>query len=165
MTTDGRAVIISSRDYVLISELQTCEPNKKVKINSIDKDVGFLVDVNVEHSIYLALDAISTAPLSFLATVAKIGSRQNLVSLPGVYKRNKSLKQLQRFGFTYDEAIAAGRISPDGRYVSPAGEPDCRNVAYPGVWDLAENRRVILSGDDDRINSQCRKLFLSDIKQ
>lgn len=162
-SSDGAALIVSDTEYVLIEDLSRCEqarPSKK----RIPAAAGTLIDLNINKGIYLSIDSISTTPLSFLATIARIGTSRNLVDIPGAYVPSMPLEQLQKYGFAYDDSRAKGRLSADGRFASPNGEMDCGPDSYPGVWDISANRKVVAPPDvqehgAERIAYWCRLLF------
>lgn len=167
-SSDGEALIVSDTEYVLVKDLLRCWGIRLEK-NRIPDKVGTLVDINIKKGIYLTVDPISTSPLSFLATVARLGSSRGLTTIPGSYVKSYSVKKLQRFGFSYDETRARGRFSVNGNYVSPNGEIDCSRDAYPGVWDIARNRKVIAPHDvqvwgSDATRKWCDVLFFGESK-
>nr|WP_147308969.1 hypothetical protein [Cupriavidus taiwanensis] len=160
---DGSALIVSAYEYVSVKELLLCDRNP-VNLKRIPSNVGSLVDVNLPHGVYLTVDLISISPLSFLATVARIGDSQSILDIPGSYNPSLPLRKLQEYGFSYDESRARGKISPDGNYVAPNGEIDCSVHAYPGIWDIKGNRRVrvpksVDAQGDDAGREWCRSLF------
>lgn len=162
-SSDGAALIVSDTEYVLMDDLSRCGASDLPK-KSIPAETGSLIDVNIEQGLYLSIDVISTPPLRFLATVARIGTSRNLVDLPGSYVGSMPLEQLQRYGFAYEASFTKGRISADGRFVSPSGVMDCGLHGYPGVWDISANRRVVAPADVqehgiEAISSWCRSLF------
>lgn len=157
LSFDKSAVIVSDTSYLAMSDIRNCNGRRLVP-KEIDTSVGTLVDVNGSAKLYLTLDVISTAPLAYLATVARFGSRRNLVSLPGAYVEGKTLSELQEHGFSYDPDEPP-RIAPSGRYVSPSGAPDCSPYAFPGVWDLENGVRVSFSGQATTIQERCDALF------
>ncbi|SOY60902.1 hypothetical protein CBM2586_A120079 [Cupriavidus phytorum] len=132
---DGSALIVSATEYVPVRALLLCDRNP-VDLRRIPSSAGSLVDVNIEHGLYLTVDVVSASPLSFLVTVARIGSSRNIMNIPGAYHSTLPLTKLQEYGFSYDESRARGKVSPDGNYVAPNGEIDCSAHAYPGVWDI-----------------------------
>jgi hypothetical protein len=150
---DKSAVIVSPRGYVTTQALEQCSSDVTLRISKIPDHVGTLSDINIKNRIYVALDLSSVRPLSWLAVVARIGSVKNMVTLPGAYipGRSRSILKRQAFTSTGDERMAI--ISPDGKYVSPSGAMSCDQHAYPGVWDIQKNRRVIT---DD---ASCAQLF------
>ncbi len=152
-SADGKAVIVSDRGFVLISDLATCRTEAPIHVIQIPKGVGFLSDINVSKGIYVSLDFVSTRPTSYLATVAKLGSKKNLVDLDGAYISKKGVNKLQETAFTSSGEAGSSTISPDGRYVAPNGQIDCSENAYPGVWDINKNKRVFLASD------ACNRLF------
>lgn len=160
LSHDGSALIISSTGYIPIARLQKCS-STPLRILNIPTNVGFLADINLDKGIYLSLDVVGAAPLSFLATVAKLGSKTNLSDLPGSYEPHDSIDILQASSFTYSEEDKP-KISPNGRYVSPSGRVDCGENAYPGVWDLTEAIRVVFTakdGSDKEQHQECLNLF------
>jgi hypothetical protein len=125
-------------------------------VNKIPGKVGFLVDINVAARIYLSLDVVGTPPLAVVATVATLDSTESMVSLPGAHTSQKNIHALREQAFPYDET-RGGFIAKNGRFASPAGIPDCSPNAYPGVWDLKKNKRVVLTGAD--ADTRCLELF------
>lgn len=156
LSHDGSAVILSDVAYIPVSQLTVCG-DQPVVVKKISDKVGFLVDINLSAGIYMSLEVVGTSPLSFVAIVAKLGSTKNIVSLPGARTLRKNMNVLKEQAFPYDET-KSGILAKDGRHASPAGVPDCSPNAYPGVWNLKMNKRVVLTGDD--ADRQCRELFL-----
>ena len=152
-SADGQAVIVSERGYVLMSDLENCQAGNPLHVAEIPKGVGFLSDINVSKAVYVSLDFVSTQPMTYLATVARIGSKNNLVNLDGAYIAGKSVNQLKKTAFSASGDAGSSTISPDGRYVAPGGQIDCSNDAYPGVWDIAKNKRVFVDPE------ACNALF------
>ncbi|MFL9877152.1 hypothetical protein PQR63_02065 [Herbaspirillum rhizosphaerae] len=164
LSGDGNAIIVTSSQYVLMRDLESCG-EKAITLFSTPKGSGELKDVNIDANTYLALDFVSTRPLTYLATIAKLGSRKNLIKLPGAYIEGASLKALQKNSFSYTRQP---RISRNGRYVSPDGEMNCRDDSYPGVWDLKMKKKVLIrsaagnlsdSQRDAEIQMKCENLF------
>lgn len=153
VSADRRALIVSERGYVPLSDLQACRSGTPVRVREIPTGVGFLSDINVAKGVYVALDFVSTQPTLYLATVAKIGSKKNMVTLDGAYVGGKGVHQSQRAAFSASGDAGSSVISPDGRYVAPNGQIDCGDDAYPGVWDIEANKRVTVDGD------ACNALF------
>lgn len=149
---DGDAVILSDRDYIKRSDLYSCN-GSKIKSLTIPRDVGFLSDININNNIYVSLDFVMTRPNQYLATVAKLQSSVNLVSIKGAYKNGAPLNSLKKYAFTTSGEAGASIISVDGKYVAPDGVADCGRSAHPGVWDIANNKRIITDRDS------CIKLF------
>lgn len=161
-SSDGAALIVSDTEYILMEDLSRCGQARPSR-RSIPA-AGTLVDLNIKRGIYLSIDLISTTPLSFVATIARIGTSRNLVDIPGSYVPSMPLEQLQKYGFTYDGSRAKGRLSVDGRFASPNGEIDCGPDSYPGVWDIGANRKVVAPPDvqehgAEGIADWCRGLF------
>ncbi|MEX3937454.1 hypothetical protein AB4Y32_37970 [Paraburkholderia phymatum] len=152
---DRSALILSQRNYVKADRLKNCKPNETVVVSSIPDHVGFLSDINLAKGIYVSLDLISVTPASYLAMVARVGTKRNLVTLNGVYLKGRPLKYLSKYGFDSDGEAGASIISQDGRYVAPNGKVSCVLDAYPGVWNIKLNRRVVT----DEVT--CNGLFLS----
>jgi len=152
-SADRSALMVSERGYVRVSDLKDCHSGVPVHVAEIPKGVGFLSDINVNKGVYVALDFVSTQPTLYLATVAKIGSKKNMVTLDGAYIGGKGVNQSKRTAFSASGDAGASVISPDGRYVAPNGQMDCGDDAYPGVWDIQTNKRVVVDSD------ACNALF------
>lgn len=162
LSSDGLALIVSPTEYVLTSELDACTGEHSIRANKISEKAGTLVDINLTKKIYVALDFVSTQPLLYAATVAKIGSTKNLVTLPGAYVESWPLKKLQQHGFQEGPEYKLPRISLDGRYVAVSGEVRCDENAFPGVWDLERNRKVVLGRGKytkPERDAECKRLF------
>lgn len=142
---DEAALIVSERGYVPMSKIETCSDGATIHVEQIPEGVGILSDVNISKGLYVALDFVSTQPAMFLATVAKIGSKQNLVSLDGAYIKGAKISDLKKKAFSSTGEAGASTISLDGRYVSADGQNNCGEDSYPGVWDIKENKRVVLN--------------------
>lgn len=159
MSFDKEAVILSENQYATTQDLKGCG-RLLLKTRKTPANTGTLVDINVRAGLFLSLDLISTSPLSFLATISRINSSRNLVSLPGAYIKNMPLEKLQEQGFSYDPNTDQPKLSPNGTYAAPNGDVDCSEHAYPGVWDIKRNLRVIMRGSQELIKSSCAALFL-----
>jgi hypothetical protein len=144
---DKSAVMVSETEYILTRDLFRCQAEHAVRVFSIPSNVGMLSDINISKGIYVALDFISTQPTAYLATVARVGSSQNLVSVNGAYLANKKIDDLKKFAFGGNGEAGTSVISLDGRFVAPDGRVDCTEDAYPGVWDIQANRRVKTTDD------------------
>ncbi|WP_175654665.1 hypothetical protein [Burkholderia ambifaria] len=150
---DGSAVIISERGYVKKDDLDHCVPNVMVHVYTIPRNVGVLADINLDAELYVAIDFVTVRPMKYLATVARLDSVKNLVTINGAYLDGQSLSKLQRYAFGSSGEAGSAVISPDGRYVAPAGQIDCNEDASPGVWDIERNIKVIAD------EQSCNKLF------
>lgn len=144
---DKSAVMVSETDYVAKQELAHCQAGRAVHVLSIPSNVGVLSDINISKGIYVALDFVSAQPFTYLATVARIGTSRNLVTLKGAYVADRKLGELRKSAFGGSGEAGTAIISPDGRYVAPTGQMDCSQGAYPGVWDIQGNRRVVATDD------------------
>jgi hypothetical protein len=142
---DKSAVIVSETGYVAKQELANCQTGRAIHVLSIPSNVGVLSDINLSKGIYVALDFVSVQPFSYLATVAHIGTSRNLVSVKGAYVEGQKLSDLRNAAFDGNGEAGTAIISPDGRYVAPTGQMDCSQDAYPGVWNVYRNRRVVAS--------------------
>ncbi|SAL52958.1 hypothetical protein AWB72_05655 [Caballeronia concitans] len=151
---DKSALIVSNAGYVNAKDLNKCPAAGVIHVSQISGKLGVLSDINLSKRIYVALDFVTVQPYSWLATVARIGSTKNLVSLNGTYKVGMSLDELRTHAFGGSGGAGTSVISPSGRYVAPSGEMTCAEDSYPGVWDIAENKRVITD------QSSCSALFL-----
>ncbi|WP_244787184.1 hypothetical protein [Cupriavidus pauculus] len=150
---DKSAVMLSGRGYVGKNQLHTCALGQVVHVSLIPKGVGILSDINISKNIYVALDFVTVQPVMYLATVAHIGTKKNLVSMKGAYIPGKKASRSAQNAFVSDGAAGSSIISPDGRYVAPNGKVRCGEDAYPGVWDIVENKRIIVDGES------CSALF------
>ncbi|OCQ52598.1 hypothetical protein Ppb6_02211 [Photorhabdus australis subsp. thailandensis] len=164
-TTDKRAIIFySSSRYLLINELIQCK-NGQVKLyDSPHPDIAMLQDINFEKHLYLSLGLVDKD--SWAATIANFGSDESLIIGPGFF--DKSSNSLEEGFAIFDGGY--GKISPDGKYVSPNGlycEGDYTS-STPGVWNIEKRKRVTFPyewGDLgrimnlDEISEKCRKLF------
>jgi hypothetical protein len=144
---DKSAVMVSGTGYVLTQELLHCQADRAVRVHSIPSKVGVLSDINVSKGIYIALDFVSTQPFSYLATIARIGSSKNLVSINGAYVAGRKLDDLKKFAFGGSGEAGTSITSPNGRIVAPNGQVDCTDDAYPGVWDIQRNKRIIATDE------------------
>lgn len=144
---DKSAIMLSETDYVAKQELAHCQAGRAVHVLSIPSNVGVLSDINLSKGIYVALDFVGVQPFTYLATVARIGTSRNLVSVKGAYAAGRKLSELRKSAFGGSGEAGTAIISPDGRYVAPTGQMDCSQGAYPGVWDVNSNRRVVVTGD------------------
>jgi hypothetical protein len=144
---DKSAVMVSETGYVAKQELVNCQAGRAVHVLSIPMSVGVLSDINLSKGIYVALDFVSAQPFTYLATVAHIGTSRNLVSVNGAYVAGRKLSELRKSAFGGSGDAGTAIISPDGRYVAPTGQMDCSQDAYPGVWDVQGNRRVVATDD------------------
>ncbi|WP_157651078.1 hypothetical protein [Burkholderia ubonensis] len=150
---DRSAVIVSEQGYVKKNDLDNCQPGIPVRVHFIPDRVGFLSDINLRKNIYVALDFVNTRPFLYLATVAHVGSSKNIVMLNGAYISGKPLSQLRMHAFNASGEAGASLISPDGRYVAPDGVVSCTDDAFPGVWDIEKNKKVVLN------ENSCSALF------
>jgi hypothetical protein len=150
---DRSAVIVSERGYVSTEAAARCMPNVPIKISLIPAGVGTLADINLRSGLYVSLDFVSVQPMTYVATIARLNSVRNLVTLDGSFISGRKLSELQKHSFGSSGDAGSAAISPDGRYVAPAGQINCGVFGSPGVWDIAKNKRVIT--DDEA----CLALF------
>ncbi|WP_157126872.1 hypothetical protein [Burkholderia metallica] len=140
---DKSAVMLSEVTYVDKRQLDHCRVGEMVRVLSIPSGVGVLSDINVSKGIYVALDFVSVRPFLYLATVSRVGTSKNLVSVKGAYVVGRKIGELRKEAFNSSGDAGGSIISPDGRYVAPTGAMDCSQTSYPGVWDIKNNRRVV----------------------
>ncbi|MBR7977460.1 hypothetical protein KDX01_30670 [Burkholderia vietnamiensis] len=150
---DGSAVMLSETDYVDKRRLDKCRAGEAVHVLSIPSNVGVLADINILKGMYVSLDFVGAHPFTYLATVARIGTSKNIVSVRGAYVVGQKISELRGAAFSSSGDAGSAIISPDGRYVAPTGEMNCEKSAYPGVWDIRSNRRVVAAKD------ACVRLF------
>ncbi|WP_250452827.1 hypothetical protein [Caballeronia sp. ATUFL_M2_KS44] len=153
---DKSALIISDTGYVSTKALGECSASGVLHASHISRKLGILSDINLSRRVYVALEFVSVQPYLWLATVARIGSSRNLVSLNGAYRLGELPSEMRRHAFGGSGDAGTSIISPSGRYVSPSGEITCAGDSYPGVWDISKNERVITD------QSSCSALFLAD---
>ncbi|WP_434525474.1 hypothetical protein [Photorhabdus asymbiotica] len=164
-TTDKKAIIFySSNRYLLTNELIQCK-NGKIKLyESPHPDIAMLQDINFEKKLYLSLGLVNKD--SWAAIIANFDSDKNLIVGPGFF--DKDSHNLEE-GFTISDK-GYGRISLDGKYVSPNGLycEDNYTSSTPGVWDIENKKRITFPyewGDLgritnlDEISEKCKKLF------
>ncbi|WP_144023095.1 hypothetical protein [Burkholderia sp. AU15512] len=144
---DKSAIMLSETTYVDKRQLDHCRMGGVVHVLSIPSNVGTLSDINVSKGIYVALDFVDVLPTAYLATVARVGTSKNLVSVKGAYIAGRKIGELRGAAFSSAGSAGASIISPDGRYVAPTGEMDCSPTSYPGVWDIKYNRRAVMGED------------------
>lgn len=150
---DRSAVIVSETGFVSVLSPDSCTSAQSVHVSSIPKGTGVLADINLSQQLYIALDFVSVRPFLYLATVGRIGSPRNLVTLHGANVPGSKLSIQQKYAFGGSGDAGSATISPDGRFVAPSGELRCRDDAYPGVWDISRNKHVVM--DDE----SCERLF------
>lgn len=144
---DKSAVMLSETNYVDKHQLDHCRVGEEVHVLSIPSGVGVLSDINVSKGIYVALDFVKTQTFAYLATVARVGTSRNLVSVKGAYVVGRKISELKEAAFGGSGDAGAAITSPDGRYVAPTGQMDCSQESYPGVWDVENNRQVVAADD------------------
>jgi hypothetical protein len=144
-SADGQAVMVSERGYVSISDLKDCRTGASIHVSEIPEGVGFLSDINLPKGIYIALDFVSIQPNLYLATVARVRTKRNLVTLSGAYVGRKANGQLDSAAFSASGDAGSSVISSNGRFVAPNGQIDCSRDAYPGIWDIRKNKRVFMN--------------------
>jgi hypothetical protein len=142
-----QAVIVSDRGYLSVESLQNCRKDVPIRVSLIPDGVGYLADINISKKIYVALDFVSTRPFLYLATVAHIGSKKNLLTVDGSYIRGRNVSALKVHAFSASGEPGSAAISPDGRFVAPNSQILCTADAQPGVWDVLRNRRVVTNDD------------------
>ncbi|WJF88894.1 hypothetical protein QS306_06935 [Paraburkholderia bonniea] len=150
---DKSALIVSERGYMPIKLTENCSETVPIHVSFIPENVGFLSDINLMENIYVALDFVSSRPPLYLAAVAYIGSTKNIVNLNDSYTSGRKLSKLRDYAFGSTGEAGASIISPDGNFIAPSGQIACDIDAYPGVWDISKNKRV-LAGE-----AECLTLF------
>lgn len=145
-------VTLGNVEYVSVASVINCTGGV-APIERIPEKAGTVKDVNVAKGLYLSVAVVSSSPLTYTALVAKLGSRQPVADLPGMYSATKSMSRVLKESFTYLDS-RPGRISADGRYVSADGSMRCTPEAYPGVWDLKRKQKVVRKDG-------CESLFTS----
>lgn len=150
---DRSAVIVSERGCVKKDDLDNCQPGISVRLHFIPGRIEFLSDINLQKNIYVVLDFVNTWPFIYLATVAHVGSSKNIVMLNGACISGKPLSWPRMRAFNASGEAGASLISPDGRYVAPDGAVSCTDDAFPGVWDIENNKKVVLN------ENSCSALF------
>ncbi len=164
LSSDRSALMVSARGYIPADSLNRCWSGGEISVSLIPANVGALSDINLSKGIYVSLDFVDLSPLSYLAMVSKIGSSVNIITLDGSYKNNKSIGKLKETAFPVGDVPGAAIISRDGNFVAVSGEIDCREGAYPGVWDVMKNKKIVIKlteeyGSDEVRKEMCMKLF------
>lgn len=161
LSTDARSLIVSENGFLPLVRLEKCN-DVPVQVQLTPESAGLLQDINLENSLYVSLVPVAAQPLAYLAVVAQLGSSINTVSMLGAMVDSQSKEQQQRQAFSYaDDTGPFAMISRDGRYVDPSGRLDCSADAYPGVWDLATKKKVVVEGNPRARATACRSLFLN----
>lgn len=159
LTHDRRAILVTSDGYIPIESIRKCG-DTPLKVIKIRQDEGILEDVNLEHGIYLALLPISVQPITYLAIIGRLNSKNIETRLQGSYRKKMSDKEQEHQSFTYaDDVGPFPIISLDGRYLAPSGQIDCGVNSYPGVWDLKNRTKVSLPGSREDLELACQDLF------
>ncbi|MCA8243915.1 hypothetical protein [Burkholderia sp. AU32262] len=96
---DKSAVMLSETTYVDKRQLDQCQPGVAIHVLSIPTRVGVLSDINISKGIYVALDFVNVRPFLYLATVARVGTSKNIVSLKGAYVAGKKIGELRGTAF------------------------------------------------------------------
>ena len=160
-SSDGSAILVSAGAYVPKGTLVHCG-NQVLHPIDAPAEIGALADVSIPGNVYVGMVLVDVQPASYLAVVAHLGSTTNLVSLPGAYIDTLSISALRENAFFYDEEVGPfPLISRDGRYVAVDGNPDCSVHAKLGVWEIHENKKVVLNGERSAVEAECRGLFES----
>ncbi|CAB3762718.1 hypothetical protein [Paraburkholderia humisilvae] len=154
---DKAAVIVSGNGYVPVDSLKVCPADTPVHVFTTPQSAGILVDVSLNKNLYVAVDIVTLRPMGFLATVACLNSTRNLVNMLGAYVAGRKLSELKQYAFSSSGEPGSAAISPDGRYVAPAGQIFCDANAWPSVWDIEHNRKVLTD------EQSCRSLFYPDM--
>src|SRR5690349_20392669 len=79
-----KIIILTDIDFVRVNHVNTWAGGSATPMHSPRK-VGFVVDVNPEHNVYLALDLVGVSPMAFTATIARLGETHSILSAPGIY--------------------------------------------------------------------------------
>lgn len=160
-SSDRSAILVSAGAYVPRSSLARCG-NQALDPIDAPAEIGALADVSIPGNVYVGMVLVDVQPASYLAVVAHLGSTTNLVSLPGAYIDTLRISALRENAFFYDEEAGPfPLISRDGRYVAVDGNPDCSAQAKLGVWDIHENKKVVLNGERSAVEAECSGLFES----
>lgn len=182
LSNDQSVVIVSDVGYIRLSDILRCKENRELREHKI-RGAYRLTDINLRNQIYVSAKTLpSDSHLPCVATVAKISSTRNLVSLPGALVPGLSEADL------LDHAFSCPRrsfVSPNGRYValekidcsengragtsdswddpsSRGGDPYSDPKRFTGVWDVKENKRVLFSLQqytEKEISAKCSSLF------
>lgn len=184
LSNDQSVVIVSDDGYIRLSDILSCKENRELREDKVPGAYR-LTDINLRNRIYVSAKTLpSDNHLPCVATVAKIGSTKNLVSLPGALVPGASEADLLNHAFSCPRSSF---ISPDGRYValekidcsengragnpdswddpsSRGGDPYSDPARFTGVWDVKENKRVLFSLQqytEKEISVKCSSLFSS----
>ncbi|WP_293936360.1 hypothetical protein [Iodobacter sp.] len=155
LSYDKKTLILTDNSYVFIDDFLACQGKITARHSSL-----FLRDVNKKKGLLLTIDSITTNPANYLATISKMDGTDLIIKNNSFYKKGVSLRKQGKFAFI---DAREGVISMNGEYVSPSGDPDCSEGAYPGVIEIKTGKRIIIKKSneisDQEINTRCMELF------
>ena len=157
LSFDKKALIVNAKKYLIINDLINCNDSKRVVEQQIPNSVGWLTDINITHKIYIAVDMEYSTPMGCVATVGKLPSAKNLISMPGT-----NIVKGKRKNSSHIHCVEESFISPDARYIALV-DINCRDdIPNSGVWDIKTDKKVIFSTNEftkKEIQSKCNALF------
>ena len=158
ITNDQKGVLVyPTNKYLSTAELMRCSIDgiELHKIPESEDRRHTIIDINFEKKLALLVVLEDVRTLNYTAIVSRFDSNENLLSGPGFSSIND-----EDIPFYIGSDRYAGKISLDGKYVSPS-DLDCAVDSFPGLWDIKKNKKVVFdkSLGDDEINNRCQKLF------
>jgi len=148
LSSDRQAIIVSGTSYILVYDILSCDRNNVAHTKKAAPRVGFLSDVNIKSGIYASMIPVSANPMGFVALVAKIGSDESLINLPGFYRKGVKKNQFLKEASTNVNP----KISKNGQFIS-LDLYDCGSGEYVDVVDVLAEKWLKLDRDS------CQRLF------
>ncbi|MBM7013983.1 hypothetical protein JTL32_06360 [Enterobacter cloacae] len=163
LTSDKIGMLISpGNKYLLLKDVIECKGGK-IPLRSLtyfEDDISTPIDVNFNKKIILATIPIDAQQGIFQSVISYFGGESNILSGSGFWDVSKTFVDEQGNTFSVGESIYLGKISIDGKYVSP-NDLDCSMDSLPGVWDIERKMKVAFpeDKDDSVIYRKCKELF------
>jgi predicted nucleic-acid-binding Zn-ribbon protein len=160
LTNDRKGILIySSNRYINVDEIFKCGSGSVTLHDIPDPNGGMdaVIDVNFENKIFMSLVVIDAQTNMYQVIVSHFNEKENIFS-GGVFW-DDSEKNIDDSFYVDLGDIYLGRISLDGKYVSPS-DLDCSVDSFPGVWSINSKKKVIFSdSDESAVKHKCQQLF------
>lgn len=161
LTSDDLAILVySTNKYLIPDEIVSCN-DEGVELHEIPNPPNpslTIIDINFKKRLFLSLSLEDARERSYTAIISLFGSDKNLITGPSFYNANS-----YNYPFNTGTNRYVGKISRNGKYVSPY-DLDCSVDAFPGVWDIKNNKKVVFATKYSgvEINNKCQKLFMGE---